>query len=119
VHLKTAGTSYLEALRVFANTNSAFFRQILHFAIREYETERKTYHVSASLAKLPDLKTLPDANLPALLDHFDARQVLHVTFGRTLETFGGEFLARIDQAENEYSETLKIHFSKHLKPFAH
>lgn len=118
VHLKTAGTSYLEALRVFANTSPAFFRQILQFAIHEYETERKTYHVSASLAKLPDLKTLSDVDLPTLLNHFDARQVLHVTFGRTLETFGGEFLTQIDQAESEYTETLKTHFIKHLEPFA-
>jgi hypothetical protein len=58
VHLKTAGTSYLEALRVVAKVEPGFFRQILRFARGRYETDRLTYHVSAQLAKVPIPDTL-------------------------------------------------------------
>ena len=49
VHLKTAGTSYLEALRVVARLNPSLLRAIYGFSRRQYETDRASYHVSARL----------------------------------------------------------------------
>lgn len=117
IHLKTAGTSYLEALRIFAVQEPAFFRQIILFARDRYETDRKTYHVSAQLARLPILETLTDAELPSLLDHFDARQILHVTFGSTLDQFGETFHALIRKHEAAYHAGIQHHFDKHLVDF--
>lgn len=117
VHLKTAGTSFLEALRVFALTSPSFFRQIMQFSLQHYEHDRRTYHVSAKVEKVPDIHQLNDNELPDLLNQFDARQVLHVTFGSVMETFGDELLAKIDQEETAYTAVLKDHFIKHLKPF--
>ena len=117
-HLKTAGTSYLEALRVVAQVEPAFFREILAFAIERYPEDRATYHVSAELAKVPAPDTLADADLPALLDQFDARQVLHVTFGSMLDRFGGEILSVLAAHEEVHYEALETHFEKHLSPFA-
>jgi hypothetical protein len=57
VHLKTVGTSYLEALRLIAFINTQLFRAILDFARAYYETDRKTYHVSASLNNAPRIRT--------------------------------------------------------------
>ena len=53
VHLKTAGTSYLEALRTVAAVDPAFFRTIYAFARERYDTDKASYHVSAELAKAP------------------------------------------------------------------
>ena len=53
VHLKTAGTSYLEALRTIAALDPALFREIYVFARGRYPTDRASYHVSADLAKAP------------------------------------------------------------------
>ncbi|MCD4686991.1 MAG: tagaturonate epimerase family protein, partial [Anaerolineae bacterium] len=61
VHLKTAGTSYLEALRVWAEVDPAMFRVILDFARARYPEDRATYHVSAQLSKVPAGHDLPDA----------------------------------------------------------
>ena len=47
VHLKTAGTSYLEALRAIALVKPALFRELLALAIERYPIERASYHVSA------------------------------------------------------------------------
>ncbi|HET58923.1 MAG TPA: hypothetical protein ENN32_00945 [Chloroflexi bacterium] len=118
VHLKTAGTSYLEALRVMAIHAPDFFRDISQFSIDRYLVERASYHVSAELTNVPALKTLSDEQLPALLDQFDLRQVLHVSFGSVLAQFGGELLNHLDQREAEYHEVLRTHFVKHLQPFA-
>jgi hypothetical protein len=118
VHLKTAGTSYLEALRAVAQVAPAFFREILALARQRYETERATYHVSAQLAQVPAPDALGDADLPGLLEQFDARQALHVTFGAVLDRFGDRLLQALRAHEEIYNELLEVHFQRHLEPFA-
>ncbi|MFL5807117.1 MAG: tagaturonate epimerase family protein [Roseiflexaceae bacterium] len=118
VHLKTAGTSYLEALRVLAQAEPKLFREILAFARVYYEQDRATYHVSAELGRVPPPAGLPDARLPELLEDFDARQVLHVTFGSTLARFGTQLRATLHAHEADYDATLERHFVRHLEPFA-
>ena len=117
VHLKTAGTSYLEALRAVAQVEPAFFREILALARGRYDIDRATYHVSARLDKVPVPDTLKETELPDLLDQFDARQVLHVTFGPVLDAFGERLLAVLGQHEAVYHALLEAHFRRHLSPF--
>lgn len=115
VHLKTAGTSYLEALRTIAVVKPELFRRILSLAVERYPVDRATYHVSADISKLPELDDLP--RLADLLDEFNARQVLHVTFGSILGQFGDELKAVLTAYTTEYSDMLVRHFVRHLEPF--
>jgi hypothetical protein len=139
VHLKTAGTSYLEALRTIAALDPALFRAIYAFARERYPTDRASYHVSASLERAPLPQDLSAADpsagsgqaLPTLLDQFDARQVLHVTFGSVLTDLTGlrdlsglpeyrfrdRLLAALKRDEEAYYAALEAHFRRHLQPF--
>ena len=117
VHLKTAGTSYLEALRAVAGTDPGLFRDILTLAREHYEVDRATYHISAQLSKVPAPAAVSDAELPGLLDEFDARQVLHVTFGSVLDLLGVRLLAALKADEEAYYARLEAHFRRHLAPF--
>jgi hypothetical protein len=120
LHLKTAGTSYLEALRAAALFDPALFKEILAFAVDRYDTDKASYHVSARLAKVPRPEELADHDLPALLEQFDARQVLHVTFGSVLTTPALKDRLMIGLARNEetYYDVLERHFTRHLSPLA-
>ena len=82
VHLKTAGTSYLEALRTIAAVDVDLFREIYLFARERFETDKVSYHVSAKLERAPLPDDVPDCT--SLLDQFDARQILHIAFGSVL-----------------------------------
>ena len=125
VHLKTAGTSYLEALRTIAGIDPALFRDILAFALERYDQDRATYHVSADASRVPRPDQLTDDELASVLDQFDGRQVLHVTFGSVLtetdEAGGYRFRDRLLQAlesdEEAYYAALDVHFERHLAPF--
>ena len=124
VHLKTAGTSYLEALRTVAALDEGFMREIYEFGRGCYETDRASYHVSASLRRAPSPSQVRD--WPALLDQFDAREILHVTFGSVLTALGGDGRLRfydrlmdlLRRNSEAYAENLRKHFIRHLKPFA-
>lgn len=126
VHLKTAGTSYLEALRTVAVVEPELFREIYAFARERYRTDRASYHVSAEPGKVPAAADVPASELPGLLEDFDAREILHVTFGSVLtqKDAGGrlrfkerlfELLRTQPQA---YADNLERHFVRHLRPFA-
>jgi len=125
IHLKTAGTSYLEALRSVARTDPALFREILAFARERYPEDRATYHVSARLEKVPEPGDLRDEELPGLLDQFDARQVLHVTYGSVLMAkradgswrFKDRFFQALEAHEEEHYDALVRHFRRHLAGF--
>src|SRR5450759_168703 len=49
VHLKTSGTSYLEALHTLALTEPELLRRVWHVALGSYTTARASYHVSAEV----------------------------------------------------------------------
>jgi len=117
VHLKTAGTSYLEALRAIAHVNPDLFRGILDFARSRYEEDRASYHVSAELSKVPAASELSVEQLATILDLFDGRQVLHVTFGSVLDRYGDQLKTSLRQNEAIHYDVIKRHFIKHLDPF--
>ena len=126
IHVKTAGTSYLEALRAAAIAAPGLLRSIYVFAREHYERDRASYHVSASVAAAPDPARVDDAGLAALLEDFHARQILHVTFGSVLTARGedgrlvfADDLRSMLQAHPEvYAACLERHFVRHLRPFA-
>jgi tagaturonate epimerase len=119
VHLKTAGTSYLEALRAIAQLNPDLFCQIVSFAAERYATDRASYHVSAEVSKMPPLRSLPHDRLPQLLDDFHAREILHVTFGSVLNhtRLREPFFTVLRSNEEVYYEMIERHFTRHLTPF--
>ncbi len=114
-HVKTSGTSYLEALRVVAAVDPPLFREILELAATALAEERRSYAIAAT-AGIP-CEPVPDDDLPGLLDAPDVRQCLHVTYGAVL---GGRLAGRLDEtldgAAPTYTETLAGHFANHLRP---
>ena len=117
VHLKTAGTSYLEALRVIACLEPDLFRRICCVAREHFEADRASYHISAVLSDLPDLGAFPDAELPSMLDRRGSRQALHVTFGSVISVLRAELIAALSTHAEAYAEGLAVHFSRHILPF--
>jgi tagaturonate epimerase len=126
VHVKTAGTSYLEALRTIASVQPGLIREILNFARDRYEEDRKSYHVTGRLDRVPEAINCTDPELIALFDQHDARQVFHVTFGKVLTTndekgnrlFYNRIMECLKTHEDVHYETIIKHFRKHLIPFA-
>jgi len=112
VHVKTAGTSYLEALRVLARLEPDLFRKVYRLSRACFETDRASYHISAQLEKTPEEPE--EANLPALLDDFHVRELLHVTFGSALVQYRLELREAILRHEAAYHTALQIHFQRHL-----
>ncbi|MCA9072943.1 MAG: hypothetical protein KDA84_28665, partial [Planctomycetaceae bacterium] len=132
-HVKTAGTSYLEALRVVARHEESLFRRLIDFGRDRYETDKATYHVSAELTNLPPASEVTDVyRLEQLyLEDWNdvahgkgftepGRQVLHCTFGSVLTDpeLGPLVRSVLESHPDTYTEVLADHFSRHLEALA-
>jgi tagaturonate epimerase len=124
LHLKTAGTSYLEALRVVARKKPELFAQICAFARGRFDADRKSYHISTTQVEIDALRPFSRGALDEVLylDERVGRQLLHVTFGSTLtlgiDSKGRKFRACILEVLEDnpdlHLELLEAHFDKHL-----
>lgn len=125
IHVKTAGTSYLEALKVVAMRDPKLFRKILDFSVSLYDEEKKSYHVTADMKKIKPGKEYKDDELEGLFNSTDVRQALHVTYGRVLteKNEKSEYVFRtgiykcLERNEDLHYQLLIKHFHRHLEPF--
>jgi hypothetical protein len=127
-HLKTAGTSYLEALRALAEVDVDLFREIAAVARARYDDDRATYHVSGAAGDVPEPESITAEVARGLLDRDGARQVFHVTYGSALQaacsrggTVGEQIkdtLAASSKNEEVHMGMLERHLRRHVEPFA-
>lgn len=127
-HVKTAGTSYLEALRVTAIHDARLFRRICEFARERYDADKATYHVHATLESVPPPVALNGRELEQIyLERWDdvgpgsgfnapGRQILHCTFGSVLTdpSLGSELRECLTEHQDTYTDVLAAHFERHL-----
>ncbi len=121
-HVKTAGTNWLEAMRLIAKVSPALYREVHAFALDHFTEAKKYYHVTTDLTKVPPLSTLKDSELPALFDLNEARQLIHITYGLILSAKDGSgcrFKTRLyklwREHKEEYALLLERHIGKHLE----
>jgi hypothetical protein len=115
-HVKTAGTSYLVALKVVAEIDPSLFREIFALSLDVFERDRATYHLSTDLSAVPRPEMIPDEELPGLLEEDNSRQVLHVAYGSVLKSeLGPRLKALLAQNEEAYYAALASHLGRHLQ----
>jgi tagaturonate epimerase len=123
LHVKTAGTSYLEALRVAARQDPKLFGEIAAYAHERFATDRASYHISTTEQETAALKAKGTADLEHnYLDERVGRQLLHVTFGSVLtlgrrangQPFKDALLDVLRSNAALHDEFLERHFDKHL-----
>jgi len=122
-HVKTAGTNWLEAMRVVAQADPSLYREVHTYALEAFDEAKKYYHVTTDLSKIPDVSTVNDKDLCKLFENNDARQLIHITYGLILSrknpdgsfTFRDRLYKLWRDHEKEYRSALVKHIGKHLE----
>lgn len=122
-HVKTAGTSWLEAVRVIAKKDPSLYREIHSFALDVLDEAKAYYHIGADVTKIPSIDKLNDEELPNLMNKDDSRQVIHITYGLILQAQkeDGTYLFRdriyevLNTCEEDYYEALYKHIGRHIE----
>lgn len=122
-HVKTAGTNWLEAMRIVAQADTELYRKIHSFALAHFEEAKKYYHVTTDLSAIKPLEDVKDCELPEFFADNNARQLIHITYGLILNAKDDEgrplFRNRLyklwREHEEEYALALEKHIGKHLE----
>ena len=118
-HIKTAGTSWLEEVKVVAMKDPALYREIHRFALENFEKDRASYNLTTDLSRIPDIDTIADDELVNLFKRNDSRQLIHITYGSILKVKDNEgkyiFKDRIYKILFEYEEDHYREVSNHIK----
>lgn len=122
-HLKTAGTNWLEAVRVVARENPSLYRRMHQYALDHFEEAKAYYHVTTDIGAIAPLDRVTDEQLPEYMNENNARQLLHITYGLLLQaknedgskTFADEFFRTLADREDVFAEGLGSHIGKHLE----
>lgn len=124
LHVKTAGTSYLEGLRVVARQDPALFDEILAYSGARFSEDKATYHISVKDGDVPGLLAAPRSERERVfLDDDKGRQVLHVTFGSVLtqgataagQSFKEAINALLEKERDLHAAFLERHLGRHLQ----
>ena len=116
VHVKTAGTNWLEAVAVVADFDPVLYRKAHAFALEHRREAEKYYHVSTDVNTIPNIDLQCDAYLPEYLKLPASRQTMHITYGLLLAEpwFREPFFALLHEHEEDYYKRLIAHNGKHL-----
>ncbi len=119
-HLKTAGTSWLEALRPVCRKDVALFREICDLARARYAEDRQSYHISGRVEDVPPPAGLDAAALEAAyLDDPGGRQILHVTYGSVFQSpLKARLFEVLVREEAEHWACVGKHLRRHVAPLA-
>lgn len=123
IHIKTAGTFFLEELRLVTKTNPDEFKKIYNYALDVFEKEKASYKLTAKKEDIPDLSKLDGKEIYKLMEtkngNDSLRQVLHVSYGKILTH--PKIKKVIEEAvilnENELFKIFSSHIRKHLRDF--
>lgn len=125
-HVKTAGTNWLEAVKLVAMKAPSLYRELHKFALAAFPEAQKYYHVTTQISKIPDVDSLSDHELPDLFSQNDARQLIHITYGLILSAKSNDgtylFRSRLYDFWNmhaeDYARLLEQHIGRHLEMLA-
>ncbi|MCT3398811.1 tagaturonate epimerase family protein [Lentilactobacillus hilgardii] len=121
-HVKTAGTNWLEALRVIAHKDPKFMLELYKFSYENLDDVKAFYVFNAQTdGTAPKPESITTENVMDLLDNDDARQVLHTMYGSIMNLKHNYHYVYRDKLWNIllknqalYDKYLNIHIAEHL-----
>lgn len=116
LHLKTSGTSWLEAIGTIADKNPGLYRKIHQKAMEHFEESKVHYYVSGDPDKAAPLSLKRDESLIDYLKDDNSRQLLHITYGFVLgdPALKKELYKTLRENEEHYYGRLGSHIGRHL-----
>jgi len=121
-HVKTAGTNWLEALRVVAKVEPKLMVELYQFAYDNIDDVASFYVFNAQTnGTAPEPSTINQENVMTLLDNDDSRQILHTMYGSIMNAqksyryvYRDRIFRILKTHQAQYDKYLNIHIAEHL-----
>lgn len=115
-HVKTSGTSWVEAMKVIADSDFDFFLKILKLAIEEFEKNSASYEISASPESIK-WEDVHREDIEGIFDDPNIRQIIHIGYGSLFSEVNlrEKFYEILIRNRGRYGRLLERHLSRHLE----
>lgn len=121
-HLKTAGTNWLESVRVISEKSPDLFRRMYKHALKRLPDAKQFYHIFTEPDMVPEIDGMNDVEIRELMNIEESRQIIHVTYGYLLcdknddgsYIFREEFFDTLNSLEDDYYQALINHVGHHI-----
>ncbi|PMQ01507.1 MAG: hypothetical protein CBR30_05765 [Dictyoglomus sp. NZ13-RE01] len=110
-HIKTSGTSWLQAIRLIAKFDKELFLELYHIALENLEESKKAYKVDI---KKEDFPKEPNLDLLEFFEKPEVKQLFHISYGALLDERRSEIYNILDRYEEEHYELVAENIKKHL-----
>lgn len=112
-HIKTSGTSWLEAVRVISQTNLPLFRELYALCLENLDESKKAYHVRI---KTEDFSTQLPEDIASYFAEPSVRQLFHISYSALLDpaNCGAEIYKTLNAHEGTHYLTVAGHIERHL-----
>lgn len=111
-HIKTSGTSWLEAVITISKVNMPLFRELYRLCLENLEESKKAYQVSITREQLPQE---PPSDIHLFFKQPDVRQLFHISYGALLNEKRKEIYNTLAEHEEEHYSAVATHIERHLK----
>ena len=111
-HLKTSGTSWLQAVQMIAAVNPELFCKLYEASLAALPESKKAYVVAITPEQFPVHVPSDIADFYARLD---VRQLIHISYGVLLDMYKQEIVDALDSNEQQHYSFVKDHIVRHLK----
>ena len=111
-HIKTSGTSWLQAVKVIASANAPLFRELYGLCLEYLDESKKAYHVSIAKEHFP---AAPPDDLPGFFADPNVRQLFHISYGVLLDNKRSRIYETLHRHESEHYAFVSEHMEAHLK----
>ncbi|WP_137596645.1 tagaturonate epimerase family protein [Paucilactobacillus kaifaensis] len=120
-HVKTAGTNWLEALRVVAKEDPKLMQEIYKYSFDNLDDVKPFYVFHADQTNSPKPSEINDSNVMSLLTDDNPRQILHTMYGNVLNyqesfkyVYRDRFFDLLKKHQDEYDDFLNRHIAEHI-----
>ncbi len=111
-HVKTSGTSWLEAVGAVALSDRDLFARMYKTCLEKLDDNKKLYHIFITVDDFP--KDLPD-DIATFYKLNDVRQLFHVSYGALLDAYGEQIKGALTSAEDQHYAAIRSHIGHHLE----
>ncbi|MFQ3548205.1 MAG: tagaturonate epimerase family protein [Armatimonadota bacterium] len=111
-HIKTSGTSWLQAVKLVCYANPNLFSELYEICIETLPESKKAYHVDITQEHFPT--ELPD-DIRAFYANPDVQQLFHISYGALLDRKKDDIIQTLIENEQDHYQFVTDHINKHLQ----
>jgi hypothetical protein len=111
-HIKTSGTSWLQAVNLIAHENAKLFGELYAICLATLPESKKAYHVYITPEHFP---AQPSESLPEFFAIPDVQQLFHISYGALLDARRDDIVRTLSANEPKHYGLVSRHIDRHME----